>query len=315
MDENSTGHPVALVAGASRGLGLLIAIEIGRRGYDLALCSRSLESLERAREILAVQVPDATVFVAASDVSDPAQVDTFVAEAIEQLGPIEVAVQVAGIIQVGPWEATTHEHFRQALDVMLWGPVNLALAVVPGMTARGHGRFGVVGSVGGVVSRPRLLPYSVAKYGASGLVEGLAAELAGTGVTATLLVPGLMRTGSHTAATFYGDAARQYAWFAPSASLPLLSMDAEKAARQMVDGVLSGRPVVHISALSAVARRVHGLAPGLTVRAMGLASRILPRGTDPEVVSGTEARRRLSSPFVDRLTTLGDRAGRRTNEA
>ena len=75
MDENSTGHPVALVAGASRGLGLLIAIEIGRRGYDLALCSRSLESLERAREILAVQVPDATVFVAVENffwISKPA---------------------------------------------------------------------------------------------------------------------------------------------------------------------------------------------------------------------------------------------------
>ena len=64
---------------------------------------------------------------------------------------------------------------------MLWGPINLALALLPRMTGRGRGRFGVVTSIGGKVSPPRLLPYSVAKFGAVGLTEGLSAELAGTG--------------------------------------------------------------------------------------------------------------------------------------
>lgn len=307
-------RPVALVAGASRGLGLLVATELARRGHDLALCSRDLDSLQAARAQVLAEVPDARVFVAACDVSDEQVVNAFVERATAELGPVDVAVHVAGIIQVGPWAATRHDHFRQAIDVMLWGPVNLSLAVLPGMVERGHGHFAAVSSVGGIVSPPRLLPYSTAKFGAAGLVEGLAAELAGTGVTATAIYPGLMRTGSHTAAAFYGDPVRQYAWFAPAASLPVVSIDAERAARRIVDGVLSGRPVVHIGMLSAVARRVHGIAPGLTVWAMGLASRYLPRGTDPEVVTGSEARRRLSSPLVDRLTTLGDRAARRTNE-
>lgn len=213
-------------------------------------------------------------------------------------------------------------HVRDAVDTMLMGPVHLALAVLPSMRAADRGRIGVVSSVGGVVGVPHLLPYSIAKFGAVGLSEGLAAELAGTGVTATTIVPGLMRTGSHVRAQFSGDAARDYAWFAPSASLPGLSIDAERAARRIVDGVLAGRVQVELTPLTMVGRRVHGLAPGLTVRVMGLAGRLLPHGPDrgPSTsdarphVTGAVARGRLGSRVVDALTTLGDRAARRTNE-
>ncbi|MGO4958427.1 SDR family NAD(P)-dependent oxidoreductase [Luteococcus sp. Sow4_B9] len=309
-----SGRPVALVAGASRGLGLLVATELGRRGHDLAICSRDEQSLERAAAQLTAQVPGVTVLTQVCDVANQAQVATFVERTEAQLGSVEVAIHVAGIIQVGPWQATRHEHFEQAIDVMLWGPINLSLAVIPRMTQRGHGRFGVVTSIGGKISPPRLLPYSVAKYGAVGLTEGLSAELAGTGVTATTIVPGLMRTGSHTQASFFGDARRQYAWFAPAASLPLLSMDATRAASRMVDAVLAGKPIALISPLSQMASRVHGLAPEVTLRAMGLAGRFLPRGDSPEVVPGEQARSRLGSRVVNTLTTLGDRAGRRTNE-
>lgn len=307
-------RPLALVAGASRGLGLLVAGELAARGHDLAICSRDADSLARAKAQLEREHPGTRVLTVTCDVSDEQQVNALVEQVEDELGPVEVAIHVAGIIQVGPWTATRHEHFEQAVDVMLWGPVNLALAVTPRMVQRGRGRFGVVTSIGGKISPPRLLPYSVAKFGAVGLTEGLSAELAGTGVTATTIIPGLMRTGSHTAATFFGDPACQYAWFAPSASLPVLAIPAEQAARQMVRAVLAGKPVAHIGWLSHLGSRAHGVAPEVTLRALGLASRLLPRGDDPEVVDGREARRRLASPLVDRLTTLGDRAGRHTNE-
>lgn len=307
-------RPVALVAGASRGLGLLIAKDLVRRGFDVAVCARNEETLEQAAKRLQAVDQRARVLTQACDVADPDAVTAFVDRAWTELGPVQVAIHVAGIIQVGPWQATRRESFEKAVDVMLWGPVNLALAVVPRMVERGRGRFGVVASVGGKVAPPRLLPYSVAKFGSVALAEGLAAELAGTGVTSTLLVPGLMRTGSHTQATFFGDPARQYAWFAPSASLPLLSMNAERAASKMVTAVLRGRRVVHLSALSKVATRVHGLAPSTTVRVMELVSRVLPKGEDPEVVDGRTARQALGSPLVDRLTALGDRAARSGTE-
>ncbi len=306
-------QPVALVAGASRGLGLLVAHELGRRGFRVAICARDQAELDDARAQLTSQSIDAHTYVC--DVTDHERVEQMVAEVEREVGPITVAMHVAGIIQVGPLEATDRSHFEQAIDVMLWGPINLSLAVLPAMRARRRGRIGVVTSIGGKISVPHLLPYSTAKFGAVGFTEGLHAELAGTGVTATAIVPGLMRTGSHLQAQFIGDQAKEYAWFAPGASLPLVSMSAERAAAQMVDATLAGDPVALLSPLSKVGARVAGLLPSTTVRALGLMSRILPSGTgDGETITGHEARRRLSNPVVEVLTTLGTRAAHRNNE-
>ena len=109
---------------------------------------------------------------------------------------------------------------------------------------------------------PHLLPYSTAKFGAVGFTQGLSAELAGTGVTVTTVAPGLMRTGSHLRATFTGNHGAEYAWFAAGASMPLVSMDAERAARKIVDGVLGGRPMVVLTPLAKLGIRVAGAGPG-----------------------------------------------------
>jgi short-subunit dehydrogenase len=182
------------------------------------------------------------------------------------------------------------------------------------MRGRGHGRIATITSIGGMVSVPHLLPYSAAKFGAVGFSEGLAAALAGTGVTATTVVPGLMRTGSHERASFAGDAAREYAWFAPAASLPLLSMDADRAAHRIVTGVLQGKPIVVLTPLAWIGIRVHGLFPGTSTRLMGLVNRLLPDGSSPTLVEGRDASRRLRSRLVELLTVLGSRAAARNNE-
>lgn len=310
---NDARRPVAIVMGASRGLGLVMATELARRGHDVAICARDAESLERAAEKL--RVHGTTVLPLTCDVTDHDAVQGFVREVSDRLGPIDVAIHVAGVIQVGPLEAMTREHLEDAIDIMLWGPINMALAVLPSMRGRRSGRIGVVTSIGGKLSPPRLLPYATAKFGAVGFTEGLSAELAGTGVTATTLVPGLMRTGSHGQAQFFGDASKQYAWFGPAASLPLLSVDAEKAAAKMVDAVLKGKRVALVSPLSHVASRAHGLAPNLTVRLNQALSLVLPKGTSSETVPGDEAREGLKPDgIVSKLTTLGDRAAARFNE-
>ena len=312
MDTDSS-KPVAIVMGASRGLGLLMATELVKRGHDVAICARDEEALERAA--VQLRTIGGTVLPLVCDVTDPEAVEAFVADVSRQLGPIQVAIHVAGVIQVGPLEAVTRKLFSDAINIMLWGPINMTLAVLPGMRERRSGRIGVVTSIGGKLSAPRLLPYATAKFGAVGFTEGLSAELAGSGVTATTLVPGLMRTGSHGRAQFFGDADKQYGWFGPAASLPLLSMDAEKAAAKMVDAVLKGKPVALVSVLSQVATRVHGLAPNLTIRLNQALSLVLPKGVDSETMSGDEARKRLKSDgIVAKLTTLGDRAAARFNE-
>jgi NAD(P)-dependent dehydrogenase (short-subunit alcohol dehydrogenase family) len=235
----------------------------------------------RNPRILAAAVPDGRFVSRVCDVRDEEAVSAVVREVADAPEPLEVALHVAGVIQVGHADTVTLGHVHDAVDTMLWGPVHLALAVLPIMRDAGHGRSGVVSSVGGLVAVPRLVPYSVAKSGAVGLAEGLYAELAGTGVTVTAVTPGLMRTGRHT------------------------------------------HPTVELTPLTIVGRRVHGLAPATTIRAMGLVSRLLPGpgGSAPDAMSaaapaveGRTARSRLSSRVVDGLSVLGDRAARRTNE-
>ncbi|MDO5627261.1 MAG: SDR family NAD(P)-dependent oxidoreductase [Mobilicoccus sp.] len=312
--ETPTGRsrPVALVAGASRGLGLLVAHELAECGFAVAGLSRDVDALAGARETMRGWGVDLATYVA--DVRDHERIEAVVEEIERDLGRIEVAIHVAGVIQVGPEDCFDRAHYEQAIDTMLWGPINVTQAVLPRMRERGRGRLGVVTSVGGMVSVPHLVPYSTAKFGAVGYTRGLGAELAGTGVTATTIVPGLMRTGSHVQATFVGDAGVEYAWFAPGASLPGVSMNADRAAKAMVAGVLQGRGLVMLSPLTQVAVRAHGVAPGLVGAAMGVMARLLPSGTSRETVLGHDAKERLDSDVVDTLTTLGDEASARNNE-
>jgi NAD(P)-dependent dehydrogenase (short-subunit alcohol dehydrogenase family) len=313
----------AVVMGASRGLGLLVSEELLQRGFTVYGCARDEDELEGAARILAAAVPGGRFVPRICDVRYHDEVTAVVEEVVDDHGGLDVAIHVAGVIQVGHADKVTLGHYHEAVDTMLFGPVHLALASVPHMRDAGHGRIGIVSSVGGLVAVPRLVPYSVAKFGAVGLAEGLYAELSGTGVTVTTVTPGLMRTGGHTHARFVDDAVTDYAWFAPLASLPGLSISAERAARRIVSGVLSGRPTVELTPLTIIGRRVHGLAPATTTRVMGLVSRLLPgpsgRAADPmteaaPAVDGSTARERLSSRVVDGLSVLGDRAARRTNE-
>lgn len=310
-------HKIALVAGASRGLGLLVAHELGARGYQLVICARDGETLDAAAQ----QLRDAgyEVHPRICDVGDNSAVVELVESIEDQLGPIEVLITVAGIIQVGPLAELNHGHFEQAVSTMLWGPVNLALAVVEPMRRRGRGHIATVTSLGGMVSVPHLLPYSTAKFGAVGFSQGLRSELSGSGVCVTTIVPGLMRTGSHLRALFTGQQSAEYAWFALGASTPLVSVNAERAARRMVQAVLAGRGMVVLTPLAKVGIPVHGVAPNATAALLGWVGRLLPGPDtgDRATIEGVQARRRMRPGrrrVHDWLTRRGRRAASRNNE-
>ena len=233
MSQSTELHgQLALVAGGSRGLGLLIARELARRGATLAVCARDAAELDRAAADL--RRGGGPVHTYVCDVTDAAAVNAMVAEIESRVGAVDVLVTVAGIIEVGPLTAMTREDFERSMDTMFWGPVNVTDAVLPSMRHRRRGRIATITSIGGKIAVPHLLPYSAAKFAAVGYFEGLRAELAGTGVSVTTVVPGLMRTGSHVNATFTGQQEREYAWFSLGASLPLVSIDAERAASRIV---------------------------------------------------------------------------------
>jgi NAD(P)-dependent dehydrogenase (short-subunit alcohol dehydrogenase family) len=304
---------VALITGGSRGLGFLLAEELGRVGCRLAICARDAGELERARGDLVHQGYEALALPC--DVADQAQVERLVAETTRHYGRVDLLVNNAGIIQVGPAEAMTVDDYQTALDVMYWGVVYPTLAVLPQMRERRRGRIVNVTSIGGKVAVPQLLPYACAKFAAVGFSEGLHAELAREGIVVTTVAPGLMRTGSHLNALFKGPQDQEYALFAPMASLPFISMDAERAARQIVQAARRGEAERILTLPANLLARFHGLFPGLTADLLGQANRLLPRGhAGGDAVPGREVHERLRSPVLTALTGWGQSAARRLHQ-
>jgi NAD(P)-dependent dehydrogenase (short-subunit alcohol dehydrogenase family) len=302
---------VVLVTGGSRGLGLLIARQLVDEGARVAICGRDDDTLARARQDL--ERRGGSVFAARCDVGVRTDVERMVQQVTERLGPIDALINNAGTIAVGPVETMGIEDFHRAMDINFWGAVHAILAVVPGMRRRGHGRIVNVASIGGKISVPHLVPYSASKFALVGLSQGLRAELADDGIQVTTVCPGLMRTGSPRHALFKGRHREEFAWFSVSDSLPLVSMSAERAARQIVRALRTGRSVRILSLPAQVAARVNGLFPGLTSAVLEAVNRQLPdaEGGIDRAVKG-EASESSLAPSV--LTRLGDRAAARNNQ-
>jgi short-subunit dehydrogenase len=304
----------ALITGGTRGLGLLLAREFVRQGCRVAICARDPQELERARQDL--EARGAEVLAVRCDVSERFQVEKFVQEATDRFGGVDILVNNAGMIQVGPIQTLEPKDFEDALRVMFWGVLYPVLAVLPQMLERRTGRIANITSVGGKVSVPHLLPYNCAKFAAVGFSEGLRAELRGQGVTVTTIVPGLMRTGSFVNAYFKGQQEEEYRWFSLGASLPLLSMDAERAARQIVAAVRRGDSERILSVPAKLLATFHGLFPGLTADLLALADRLVlptPQGTQLSE-RGMDIKERVQSSVLGALTRWGFTAAERLHQ-
>ena len=264
---------MAVITGASRGLGYLIARELAVRGYDLVICARSADGLRAAETDL--RRAGTEVVTVAADVGQAADARRVVAAADDRFGRLDMLVLNAGIIQVGPAEAMTPEDYASAMDVMFWGAVHPTQAAMPLLT-RSRGRLLAVTSVGGKLPAPHLLPYTAAKHAAVGFAEGLRVEAIRDGVSVTVGVPGLMRTGSPRNALFTGDRVAENRWFTAAGNLPLLSMDAERAARRLVRATMWRRPEVILTPLAKLGVRAHAVAPSTSLRVVSLVNRLLP---------------------------------------
>jgi short-subunit dehydrogenase len=304
---------IVVITGGSRGLGLVLARALGQRGMRVVICARDEEELERARASLAADRIDATALPV--DVTEGDGIAGMIADVEENLGPVEVLVNNAGIIQVGPSETMTLDDYRRAMDVMFWGALNGAEAVLPRMRARRRGTIVNVTSIGAAVGIPHLAPYDAAKFAMRGWSEAIGAEEARRGIAVVTVVPGLMRTGSFGHALVKGRRYVEASMFSLMASLPLLTVSAEHAAHRIVRAIEYSERFVVVGVPAKLLRICHALAPGAVVRGMGLVNRLLPPGDEEDrntmPLPGEIFRRGLARSI---LTALGDRAARRYNE-
>jgi short-subunit dehydrogenase len=264
----------ALVTGGSRGLGFCIARELAARGCRVALLARDANELQQAVRALRDEGYEALPL--ACDVAEPQQVERAMGEMVEHFGAVDVLVNDAGIIQVAPLDAVTRADLERAMAIDFWGTVNVTLAALRYMRPRGAGRIANVTSIGGKVAVPHLLPYACAKFAAVGFSEGLRAELAGTGIKVTTIVPGLMRSGGEQHADFGGKRPGERTWFRAAARAPGLSMDVRRAARRMVGAIERGRAEIVVGVPAKLLRLTKELLPNPTLAALAAAERLLP---------------------------------------
>src|SRR2546425_3386928 len=273
---------VGVITGGSRGRGLIMARELAKEGAKLVLVARHEDELERAADDLRSRQPSAEVLTIVADVRRRHDAEQSVAQAIERFGRVDVLVNNAGIIQVGPLDHMKLSDYEDAMNTHFWGPLYMVLAAGPHMRRRGEGRIVNISSIGGKISVPHLVPYCASKFALTGLSDGLRAELIREGIVVTTVCPGLMRTGSAVNAMFKGKRPQEYAWFAISDSLPLASIDADRAARQIIAACRRGDAELIITLQAKLAVLAHDLAPELFADAMALMNRILPSPTTPD---------------------------------
>ncbi|CAN5419555.1 SDR family oxidoreductase [soil metagenome] len=305
---------VVIITGGSRGLGLAIARQLASEGARLALFARDEQELGRAcaqlRELggEALAVP--------CDLLERNQLSSAVATVLDHFGTIDVLINNAGIIEIGPLENMRRPDFEKSMQLHFWAPFNLIQQIVPHLRRAGGGRIVNISSIGGKVAVPHMAPYSASKFALVGLSDAFRNELARDAIRVTTVTPGLMRTGSQMNAKFKGNHGAEFTWFALSAALPFAAVDADRSARLIVEACRRGQSSLIIG-LSARAGIIgNALFPSLTGEVMKLVSRLLPAPVDvegDELKSGWEAQAEQRVPAW--IVRLGDAAISRNHEA
>jgi NAD(P)-dependent dehydrogenase (short-subunit alcohol dehydrogenase family) len=302
-----------VITGGSRGLGLLLARELGRQGARITIAARDAAELDRAREDLSHRGIEATTIVC--DVGNRDEAQRLVEDVVARTGRIDVLINNAGIIQVGPLEHMRPGDFEEAMAVHFWGPLQTMMAALPVMRRQRGGRIVNISSIGGKIGLPHLAPYCASKFALTGLSESVRAEATKDGVYVTTVCPGLMRTGSPFNAWFKGRHRDEFTWFAITDSIPLATIDAARAASQIVDACRYGDAELVITWPAKLAIIANAVMPDAVAAVMSLANDILlPSATGESGDTAHSGWQSLSDWAPSRLTTLTERAAEQNNE-
>jgi short-subunit dehydrogenase len=274
----------AIVTGATRGLGFAMARRLVDEGARVWLVARSTEELGTAADELSAR--GGWVRTIAADIRRPDHVSRIVDTVVASDMRIDILINNAGVIEVGPFEHSKLEDFQDALATHFWGPLDLIRASLPHMAAdaaearrglvrrsfsegggaearKGQARIVNISSIGGRIAVPHLAAYNASKFALTGLSETLRAELTKYGVLVTTVTPGLMRTGSYVNVKVRGRHADEFRWFAAMSATPLTAMNTERAAKAILEACREGRATLTPGTQAKMAVVLNALAPNL----------------------------------------------------
>ena len=276
---------ITLISGGSRGLGLEIAREICARGGKVVLLARDEEELARAKSGL--DRFGTEVLTIPCDLLETAQIQSAVQQTLQRFGRIDILINSAGTIEVGPLAHMQFKDFDRAMRLHFWAPYILQFLIVPQMRAKGGGHIVNISSIGGRIAVPHMTPYSASKFALAGFSDAIRSELIRDKIYVTTVTPGLMRTGSEIHAKFKGDHAAEYRWFNSSLKIPFASISVQRAARKVVNTCARRRPVLVMPFSTYLIIAANAVFPNLMARAMQMFTRALPSQVSS---SGNEAR-------------------------
>ncbi len=279
---------VIVVTGGSRGLGLAIASRFARQlRVRLVLASRHLDELEQAKSTLlahhAQLTPDDILLVAV-DLAEPAECTRLITESLARFGRIDVLVNNAAIIEIGPAQVMPASAFEQAMQINFFAAFHTTWAALPHLleqqplTSSRRAAIVNIASIGGKLAVPHMLPYTAAKFALVGFSEGLHAELHKSDVLVTTVCPGLMRSGGEAHAKFLGNVEAERRWFLFAATTPVITTTTAHAANKIYRAVELNRAEITITPQAWVAARIAGLMPETMQFANALINRfVLPK--------------------------------------
>jgi NADP-dependent 3-hydroxy acid dehydrogenase YdfG len=193
VEAGSLQNRVAVVIGASSGIGAAVARALNAEGTHVALAARRQDALLEVQSGLDSRDGQRSI-VAPTDVTNRDQVDSLVARAEEELDAVEILVNCAGVMYYTLMKNGREQEWEQTIDVNCKGVLNCVGAVLPGMLERGRGHIVTISSDAGRKVFPGLAVYSASKFFVEALSQGLRLETSGTGVKVTTIQPGNVAT-------------------------------------------------------------------------------------------------------------------------
>jgi NAD(P)-dependent dehydrogenase (short-subunit alcohol dehydrogenase family) len=186
----------AVIAGASEGLGLEIAVTYVRAGASVMMCARTGETLERAeREVRAAAQPNQQVLATVADVSNAGDVERVAAEALRHFPQVHALVNNAGVYgPLGPLESIDWREWTRAVEINLYGSVLMARALIPHFKRHHYGKIVQLSGGGATNPLPRITAYAASKAAVVRFAESIALELAPFGIDVNSIAPGALNT-------------------------------------------------------------------------------------------------------------------------
>ncbi len=294
-----------LITGGSRGLGLSLAWNLLEKGAQVTLLAREQAELDRAKNQLLGDYPSASIITIVCDVTQKVDLQNAFEKAIVEMNGIDLLINNAGSILVGPFTSMELEDFEAQMNLHLYAVVHATQLAVPHFKSRGGGRILNICSMGGKVAVPHMLPYDASKFALAGFSQGVTAELAKDEIIVTTAYPTLLRTGSAIQAVFKGEHEKEFAWFETVDNMPGISMSADSAAKKILSAVQDGQSEVILSVPAKLRMMVGAFLPETMGMLMGLADRFMPQGDSTLRKTGADSQSLLENskylkPILDK---------------